>query len=412
MKRYKYDIYENDGTYIKTWNDVVSEPSFSSDVNGGLSEMRVILARLADDFGESDDVAFNNQVIVRCFDGNTTDGVVIFNGFISGYTPNLGENKEFIEVIILGYVQELSRVELLDDGNGINDTPTLGNTTLVYTSKEPGAILKDIIDKYNALTGVFGKVDYDVDSIDDTSTTIDKYTFKTISILDAINKIVEMCPADWYWYLDENNIVHLHEFASTPDHIFFVKRDVISIKPYKRIENVKNVCYVIGAEVAGANLFRKYSRSASITNYGRSVHFIEDNRLEDAATMQKFADAVLDVEDEPEVRTQLEVLDDNNEEEFGKDIEQIRPGDVIKVLNFLSKKMYTLWGQAIWNVDKWGYDIANVTATNLNVVKVEYKPDFIRLEVSSRLPFVSKQVNELRRRLDLKSTLNNPDAPL
>ena len=93
MKNYKYDIYESDGTYITTWSEVVNEPKFSKSVNGGLGECKVILARLADDFGESDDVNFNNQVIIRCFDCDTNDGVVVFNGFISGYTPTLEGSK-------------------------------------------------------------------------------------------------------------------------------------------------------------------------------------------------------------------------------------------------------------------------------------------------------------------------------
>jgi hypothetical protein len=409
-KRYKYDIYDNSGAYITTWSDVISEPSFSSSVNGGLGELKVKLARLADDFGESDDITFRNQVVVRCFDSDTNDGVIIFNGWISGYTPDLSENKEYIEVVILGYVQELSRVELLDNGSGINDTPTAGNTTLTYTTKDPSNILKDIVDKYNALSGALGKINYATGSVDLTGTTI-SYTFKTVTIKDAIDKLIEMCPVGWYWYLDADNVIHMHEFADTPEHTFYVKKDIKEIKPYKRIENVKNVAYVIGAEVSGENLFRKYERAESISAYGRSVIFIEDGRLTDSGTMQKFADASLGADDEPEIRTQLIVIDNNNSGDFGKDIENILPGQVIKVLNFLSKKTYTLWGQALWDVDKWGYDIANVTATNVNVVKVDYTPDYVKLEVSSKLPFFTRTVNELRRRLDAKTATNNPVAP-
>ena len=411
MKHYKYDVYESDGTYITTWNDVISEPAFSSSVNSGLSEMKIKLARNSDDFGESDDVDFNNQVIVRCFDTNTNDGVIVFNGFISGYTPDLKAKGESIDVSILGYVQELARVELLDDGNGINTSPSAGNTTLVYENEDPSDIIKDIIDKYNALTGVFGKINYSAGSVDLTGITITKYTFKAVTIADAINKVIQMCPSGWYWYIDSDNLIQIHSFGTTPDHTLYVRRDVEEVAPYKRIENIKNVCYVTGKEVSGANLFRKYDRSASITAYGRSVHFIADNRLEDSATMQKFADAVLDIDDEPEVRTQIKVLDDNNNEGFGKDIETIVPGDVINILNFLSKKTYTLWGTDIWGTGKWGYDISNVTATNLNVVKVDYRPNYVKLEVSSRLPFISNQVNEIRRRLDLKTNENNPAVP-
>lgn len=410
MKQFKYDVYDNDGTYISTWNDIVSEPEFSAQVNGGLGEMRVVLARNADDFGESDDVEFRNQVIVKCFDDDDHDGVTIFNGWISGYTPVLKEDAEYLEITLMGYVQELSRVELLDDGTGINDSPSAGNTMLTYTDQEPGDILKDIIDKYNSLTGVFGKINYDGTSVGDTGITV-TYVFNTVTILQAINKLVEMCPAAWYWYLDADNIIHLQAYSATPDHTFFVGKDIKQIQPYKRIENVKNVAYVIGKETAGENLFRKYERAASITNYGRSVVFITDNRISELATSDKFANASLDNDDDPEVRTQVIIVDNNNSQGLGFDIEQVQPGNVVNILNFLSKKTYSLWGQMIWNVDVWGYDISNVTATNINVVRLEYKPDSILLELSSQLPLVGNTISELRRRLDLVTTELNPDAP-
>ncbi len=410
MKRYKYDVYENDGTYITTWADVISEPTFSKNVNGGLGECRVRLARLADDFGESDDVTFNNQVIIRCFDIDTNDGVIVYNGFISGYIPIISKNDEYIEITLMGYVQELSGVELLDNGSGINDSPTSGNTTITYTNQEPGDILKDIIDKYNDITGVYGKIDYAVGSIDDTSLSLD-YEFKTVSVLEAIDKIVEMCPANWYWYLNEDNEIHLHEFSDTADHTFYVGRDIGELKPHKRIENIKNVCYVTGKEVSGENLFRKYERSSSITNYGRKVAWINDNRLTDSTTMQAFADSILDLQDEPEVRMIVSVVDNNNDEELGRDIESIDPGDTMNILNFLSQKGYTLWGEAIWDTDVWGYDISNVTVVNTNIIKIDYSPDEIKMEISSRLPTITRGVNELRRRLDLESTNANPDAP-
>jgi len=411
MKRFKYDVYENDGSYITTWDDIVSEPSFTASVNSGLSEMKVLLARNADDFGESDDVNFNNQVIVKCFDTNTNDGDTIFNGWISGYTPVLKQDKEYLEINLMGYVQELSGVELLDNGLGINDTPTAGNTTITYTNQEPGDIIKDIIDKYNDLTGVFGKINYDGSSIGDTAVTI-SYEFKTVYVLDAINKVVSMCPADWYWYLDADNIIHLKQYSATPDHTFYVGKDINEIQPYKRIENIKNVAYVIGKETAGVNLFRKYERAESISEYGRKAIFITDNRLVDVNTVDQFADASLDSNDSPEVRTQAVIVDDNNEQGLGYDIEKIKPGDVANILNFLSKKTYTLWGQALWNVDVWGYDISNVTATNINIVKVNYKTDVVAIELSSKLPLIGNSINELRRRLENVSTENNPAAPV
>jgi hypothetical protein len=567
MKRFKYDIFTSAGVYITTWSDVASEPSFSSAVNGGLAELNVNLARNADAFGESDDVAFMNQVIVRAFDDNH-DGSVIFNGFISGYTPALDADKELIQVSVLGYVQELARTELIDNGAGINfpnylatytkvspsnmtsnslpspfialasseyasypawkafdgivsggtscwysnltntgwiqlyfgtvakkirkysiianndtqgprnftlqgsndgsawtvvDTQTnqtswggawlkrefvvenelsfkywrinvtlnngdagigieeieffeqdsytrIGSTKLKYLSKDPSNILKDLIDKYRAVVGAGAKVSYTGPSIDLTGTSV-SYTFNTTTILDAIKKVLELSPEGWYWYLDESNVLHFHAFPTTPDYTLYVKKDISKITPNKRIENVKNVVYVTGGEVNGVPLYKVIKNNTSIAAYGRSVEFVTDQRVTLDATASLMGQSVIDRNDAPEVRTQVTVIDNNNADGKGMDIELLKPGKVINILNFLSKKTYSLWGDFIWGQDKWGYDISNVTATNVNIIKISYKPDLIDLEVSSELPTVSHRIEDIQRNLQEQATANNPSSP-
>ena len=403
-KRFKYDVYSPSGVYITTWNDVITDPTFATQINGGLSEMVLKLARNADDFGESNDVAFKNQVRVYAFDGDSADGVKIFTGFISGYTPTLNEKEEYIEISILGYSQELSKVELLDNGSGIQDSPTLGNTTLVYNSKDPSNILKDVIDKYRALTGVSLAINYATGSIDLTGTTV-SYTFSSTTILDAINKILQLAPDGWYWYLDENNVIQFHQFSTNPDYTLYVKKDVKSISPTKRIENIKNVVYITGK----TPLFKVYQDTISIGLYGRNADFLVDQRVSVNATAQIMSDR--DMQTVPEVRTQLVVVDNNNDDGKGFDIELLKPGKMINVLNFLSKKIYSLWGVMIWGVDKWGYDIANVSALNVAVIKVQYTPDQVSLEISSLLPQISHRIEDVDRNWKNNLLANNASAP-
>jgi len=72
-KRYLYKIYDSDGDYVGTLNDVVSEIKFKKEINGGLGELKFKLPRLTSDFDENDTIKFGNEVRVYCFDDDADE---------------------------------------------------------------------------------------------------------------------------------------------------------------------------------------------------------------------------------------------------------------------------------------------------------------------------------------------------
>jgi len=75
-KRFEYKVYDSDGNYIEAWQDVISDFSYSQEINSAGSDVEIILARPADNFGENVSVKFNNEVKVYVYDQDTPSGLL------------------------------------------------------------------------------------------------------------------------------------------------------------------------------------------------------------------------------------------------------------------------------------------------------------------------------------------------
>lgn len=283
-----------------------------------------------------------------------------------------------------------------------------------------GSTVDDLIsDNDGTIEGTYSTVSWSTDypltnTIAETSTTV-SYSFNTYTVKEALDKIIELCPVGWYYYVDADNKITLAEKASTADHTFALGKDIISIVPENSSENMVNRIYFTGGDDASSSpIYKKYERTSSISTYGLHATKYVDSRITDPATADIVAGAILDRGDVPEVRTTIVIRDNNAEDGKGYDIESIKPGDTMKVLGYGSaSRVY--WDEAVWDVDKWDYkwdyDLSNVTSTVQQIVKVSYEPRKVTLEVSSKLPNVSKRVEDIRRNLLRTQTENNPTAP-
>jgi hypothetical protein len=125
MKTFQVKVYDLDDTYLATWKDIVSDINFNNELNSAGGQLQIKLARDAGDFGEGTDVDFGHKVKVICFDNDAPDGTVIFQGFISSYTPVYTDNT--IDIIVLSYGAELN--DFIIDG-----TPTSTELNKTYTT--------------------------------------------------------------------------------------------------------------------------------------------------------------------------------------------------------------------------------------------------------------------------------------
>lgn len=375
-KYYIYRVYKN-GVYQTTWTDeVITEPEFESEINNGAGEMVIQLARTFDSFGEDSDVTLNNKVECWCVDKERTEGILIYSGYISGYRPIIDENDEYIEVNLFSYMGELERFILKDAG---------GNTTLTYNSYDPSAILTDVIDKYRALGGT---INYSATSIETTGTTV-SYTFNTNTVLEAVEKVIQLCPVGWYFRVDPDNTIYLKPKQNVPEHTVRLGKEVENIETDRRMEDIVNTVFFIGG--GDPPLYNKYQDQTSIDLYGPHEIKVVDERVTVGNTAQTISNRIITQQKDPEVRTKMIIVDSNGPTgKLGYDNESIKPGETITVEN-LPPGLNTI--------------------QTVQILSVSYTPDSIEVEASSKLPKISKRIEDINRNLENSQTVNNPTAP-
>lgn len=283
-----------------------------------------------------------------------------------------------------------------------------GDTTVVHSSEDPSDILRAILDYFNTNGG---SVTYDVNSIDDTNTSV-SYTFVTQTVLEAINKVLELAPADWYWYVDPaTNLLHFHEKNETTDHRLAMGRDIERLEVQKRSEDIINTIYFTGGDVGGGSiLYKKYQNSTSVGLYGLRADRIIDERVIIEDTAEKMANRILNLRSVPEIRLVTDLADSNSNSQ-GFDIESINVGDIVTVLNVKGNTGSSLWDVAIWDVDRFVYTITQLGTMLLQISRKEYTPSKLSFICSSIPPEISKRIEDINRNLEASQTVNNPDEP-
>lgn len=398
IKRYNYKIYSKEGHYVTTWNDVINDPEFTTVINGGFVEMQIRLARQTQSFGEDVDVKFGNEVQLWCFDTDATSGVKVFSGYISRYDPQNDGPEDTVIVYVLGYHTQLKNF-MYENAQG--------NTQITHNSQDPGEIAETILDSM-AVLGC--PVDWTETSLQKTGSVV-SYTFNANNGQEAMDKMLELTPAGWYWYVDADKNFNLHPKAGNALHTFTIGKEVFYMQPQKRIENVVNRIYFFGGIPDGQTepLYSRYERPASIQNYGLRSIKKTDQRITVQATMDTVAGNILDGLQDLEIRTTIRVKDNNYDSDNGYNIESIRIGDTCQIRNYQDLQVSSKWDVDFWDVGNWDFNIRNITETIMQIVEIRYRPDYVELVISSKIPDVSKRIEDINR--NLIETITN-DAPV
>lgn len=133
-KYFQVKVYNKAGTYLTTWKDVVTNIEFNNEINSAGGQMKLTLARNAGDYGEGSDVDFGHRVKVYVFDKEEPNGLLLFQGFISGYTPIYKNDK--VDVTILSYGAELTDF-ILEGGEGFVTSQTSQTSTRAFGGSAP-----------------------------------------------------------------------------------------------------------------------------------------------------------------------------------------------------------------------------------------------------------------------------------
>lgn len=397
-KHYYYKVYTGN-TLTAVWTkEVISEPRFRTVINGGPGEMNIELARPFDDFNEDVDVKVNNRVDCYVVDREQNNGQLLYSGYISGYRPLVDGPKESVIVTVFGYVAQLSKMILRDSS---------GNTTLAYNSQDPSNILKDVINKANALGCRLG---YSASSVSLTGTVV-SYTFNTNTIKECLDKVIELCPVGWYWRVDPDGYVYLQPRSTSADNTFTLGLDVEKLETFRRIEDIVNRVLFVGA--GDPPLFLKFENTGSQSSYGLAEIIKVDQRVSDSSTAATISNRIIDNQKDPEIRSRFVIIDSNGPTaNRGYDIESVKVGETLVVKNLRTgTRTSSLWDQATWDTDLWDQSISLAAVDVIQILSIDYTPDSITIEASSRLPEIAKRVEDINRNLVASQTAENPTAP-
>lgn len=390
-KRFFYRVYDNSGAFITAWDDVVSEPTFNQYINTGPSEMKISLARPFNDFGESYDVNFDNKVDVLVHDSDTTaaEGKLLYSGFISAYEPTINGGEERVSLTLLPYSSRLG-FDILTVSGG-------ATTQANFYSVDPTDIAKTILDNYT--TTASGEVNYSPFSISPTNTLV-SYNFNAIDYRGALDKVLELTPEDWYWAVDAENTYSLKKKSASANHELTLGKEISDMQIFKNSEQIVNVVLFTGGELSdGSTLYKEYKNTGSIAAFGRRVLKISDGRVTRESTAETIANKIIKDKGVAEVRVQLKVVDNNTDKDFGYDIESFKIGETVSINDPDNETIASLWDVSEWDVDSWDFAQEYILSEALQINAINYSPDFVTLQLSSRAPEVTKRIKDVDRNL-------------
>lgn len=427
-KTYLYKVYDQDDNFLGIWHDVISDLTFDHELYSAGSTVLVDLARNSDSrvveledlhttsgevittqdsnslivgyestnsIGPGSNVDVNYRVEIWVFYGeitelSTTSGELIltqddeniqinfggvnglrkFHGYITRYVSRYGGN-ETVQVALASFGADLDN-HVLESGS---------NTTVAYSSQDPSNILKDALDKFTAVGGL---IDYTESSVEISGTTV-TYTFRLNTYLEVLKKSIELAPYDWYWYVGlGDDTVYFAEKPTTTSHTFILGKHLQELDVEYSIEDITNKVYFVGGEIsADTSLFKKYTDSASITNYRQGLQRITDHRVTLDASADLISEAEIDRNNVPRYRSSVTIL------ENAYNIEEITLGQLVTFRNF---------GNYIDTLE-------------LQIVGLSYQPDRVTLQLDTLLPSVNKRIEDLRRNMIELDNQQTPTAP-
>lgn len=428
-KRYLYKVYDPDGNYIEVWKDVISDLTFTHEINTIGSSATIELARNSDTVGVSVEPLFtedgqnllteDNLTILGSIESknqigsgssvdynNRVDVMVFYGGVEPLYTESmeslLTEDDEDLLAdmgapngrrIFTGFISEINSrygdtdttiVQLTSYGWDLDQFPIMtsdGKTTVTFLSKDPSQIAKDAVDKFMADSSSYGTyTTRGLLSIDTTGTVV-SYTFRANTYKDVLEKTLELMPSNWYFRVGlGDNLVYFKERQATPQHLFYLGKHIESLDLKGSIINSTNrVLFTGGGE---PNLYIDRSEVPA-DRTRRTLKMMSDNRVTVQDSAEVIADGAIDGNNKRLFRTTVEILTKQY------DIESISVGETVGFRNFNNE----------------------VDTFTMQIVGLTYSPDSVQLQLDTKPPTISKRLEDTIRNLKVNENQGVPDTP-
>lgn len=298
-------------------------------------------------------------------------GGVKFTGFISNIAINVGGSEQTV-ITVTSYGFDLDQY-LIHDG---------ADTTVVFNSQDPSDILKSGLDEFVSDGGL---VTYDTGSVEDTGTTV-SYTFKVNTYKEFVQKCLELSPYDWFYYIDQGeNILYFKQRPSAVQHYFYIGKHIEELNLESSILSATNDAVFSGGDDPlnpGENIYVRYTESPA-AGTRRVLSKESDNRVTTQDSADILAQGAVERNNTVLYTSTVSIL------AADYDINTIRVGDLV----------------GFRNADNF------IDGVELQVTKTTFMLDKIVLDLGTLLPSVNKRLEDIKRNLDARETMNNPDSP-
>ncbi len=390
MKTFYLKSFSSAGTFLGNITNF-QVGSFVKKINSGLEDLSFTLTRTMDNYNDDSLITLGNKVELWIADEDNAM-VKIYTGYIEQYRFVVDGGKQTVEILCLGIVSRLT-MDILKSGSQTK-LYTETSTGMTVTAGDLGdtelaVIMKALVNYFKSNNSTL-KLEYSSDDGDtiETSGNLMTYTFEAMTYTEALKKITEAAPQNWYWYIDENEVMNFRAISATPDHNFTIGKNISKMTIEKGIDSAKNIALVWDGAIAG--VYKQFKDDASIGAYGRRVEQITDPKIGAAATIENFGIKFREENKDARVRAVIEIID-NNESALGYDIESIEPGDTCKIT---------------------GIDAdAGILTDNMIIKEVQWTPGMATVTIETRDNFDLNQfLIDTKRKVEAQSLTDMPES--
>ena len=258
------------------------------------------------------------------------------------------------------------------------------STAKTFTSTDPSTMLTSLMNSYIAAGG-----DVSIGSGFSATGVSATYTFNLNTLAEVIQKVYELGPASWYWYVDPaSNTLYYKATGTTADHTMVKGKHITELSIEATKEDIANVVYFTGGEsaVAGQNVYVNVNDTTSLVNNRRGLARISDPKVKGAtgaATGTIIANNYINGHNAQTYITEITISAQTY------DITLFDLGELIGFGGF-------------------GTFVDNLL---LQIVGITRRPDSVTLSLGALRQRATAQMEDLQKSLNATQTTNNPAQP-
>jgi len=410
-----YKFYNSAGLYLGSFYsnefDVATIPTYTWKINGGKGNLAIEYIAPIQKFVQNSLGAQLPQFVrIYMHDKETpATGELIYSGLLIDNHYTLTE-EGFIKPDQFLYISGEKDLEAK-----IVENVVTGATSISYSNMDIADILKDLLDKY-ALKG--GVVTYTNQTLPEVGSKI-SITVKNETYLGAIRRICGYLPQFWCFFIDGQNRLNIkYTDLDQIDHRIYIGKEGIQGTLRLSLGDVINTVFFHGGDTGGGlKLYKKFSNPISQAVYGLQETILSDERVTVASTIEAKANQVLSRKGSP-IRYLEATIVDSNGNEFGYDIDSIKPGDTLQLLSSEIPTQYSTWrddtgvfGNGIWDVSPWDFSLAGILGVSLQIQEIIYAHDRATIIASDFVEDLATTINQLEKRQQELETIESPTIP-